>query len=266
MPIPDLEYLAAMATVLPRVCLPSRAGPAPTACSVPPLLPHWAVQCAVIRGASRPTCANQPRPKTRTAGTLNTKPVAGQRCSRLPIYKTWNDLAGSRLGSWHLRHLQSHHQKSNGGPLVTANVSACEKGFVSPLNAQTALFCRPHPEDWRDIRWSDEAHFAKTAQGRVRIIRKPGERYCPSCIHHAENEDDPIRERYHVWAAVSWGFKSQLVFLRGTNKYQRQDKTASHGSYLDHFPCMRDVIRPCAASRPRPGGANGSSSARSTTL
>jgi len=106
------------------------------------------------------------------------------------------------------------------GTLGYRKCIAWEKGFVSPFNAerrtkaaQTALFYHPRPEDWHDIRWSDEVHFAKTSQGRVRIIRKYGERYCPDCIHHAEKEDDDeIRERYHVWGAIGWNFKSELTF------------------------------------------------------
>lgn len=106
------------------------------------------------------------------------------------------------------------------GTLGYRKCIACEKGFVSPLNAerrvkaaQTALCYRPRPEDWRDIRWSDEVHFGKTAQGKVRIIRKPGERYCPDCIHYAEEDNDhDIQERYHVWGAIGYGFKSEMQF------------------------------------------------------
>lgn len=100
-----------------------------------------------------------------------------------------------------------------------ASVS-CEKGLASRIDAerrlaevQKALFFRPHPEDWRDIRWSNEAHFRRTRHGRIQIIRKRGERYCPDCIHHAEmGDDDEPRQRYHICGAVRCGFKSELVF------------------------------------------------------
>ena len=108
------------------------------------------------------------------------------------------------------------------GTLGYRKCIACEKGFVSPYNAQrrikaaqTALFYRPRPEDWRDIRWSDEVHFGRTAKGKIKIIRKPGERYCPDCIYHVEEDDnDPIQERFHCWAAVGWNFKSELQFYQ----------------------------------------------------
>ena len=111
------------------------------------------------------------------------------------------------------------------GTLKYRKCIACEKGFVSPVNAKrrlqaakTALSFRPRPEDWRDIRWSDEAHVGLSPEGRVRIIRKPGERYCPDCIHHKEKELDPeLREKYHIWAAVGYDFKSQLVFYDAGN-------------------------------------------------
>lgn len=112
------------------------------------------------------------------------------------------------------------------GTLYYRKCIACEKGWVSPANAerrvkaaQLALFYRPKPTDWRDIRWSDECHFTVGQQsGKIRIIRKPGERYCPDCIHHqpkpkSTSDDEPV-ERYHVWAAVGWNFKSQLYFYK----------------------------------------------------
>ncbi|KAK0655334.1 hypothetical protein B0T16DRAFT_396719, partial [Cercophora newfieldiana] len=110
------------------------------------------------------------------------------------------------------------------GTLQYRKCIACEKGWVSPSNAEQrvkaarlALFYRPTQESWRDIRWSDECHFTIGQQsGKVRIIRKPGERYCPDCIFHQpkpKKDDEPV-ERYHVWAAVGWNFKSELHFYQ----------------------------------------------------
>ena len=94
------------------------------------------------------------------------------------------------------------------------------KGFVSLAYAKRrmevaklSLSYRPLPENWRDIRWSDESHFGVFPEGKIQIIRKPGERYCPDCIHHAEEPSKGKEiERYHVWAAVGWNFKSPLHF------------------------------------------------------
>jgi hypothetical protein len=108
------------------------------------------------------------------------------------------------------------------GTLHYRKCIACEKGWVSPSNAQRrmrdaekALFYRPKKEDWRDIGWSDECHFTICREGKIRIIRKPGERYCPDCIYYQPKEEkgEPV-ERYHVWAAVGYDFKSAVHFYQ----------------------------------------------------
>jgi hypothetical protein len=49
----------------------------------------------------------------------------------------------------------------------------------------------------------------------MRIIRKPGERYHLDCIQRTFNERTaPYKneKRWHIWAAIGYGFKSPLVF------------------------------------------------------
>ncbi|KAK3382920.1 hypothetical protein B0T24DRAFT_27678 [Lasiosphaeria ovina] len=53
------------------------------------------------------------------------------------------------------------------GTLQCRKCIACQKGWSSPApakrrvhDAQLALQCRPNPEDWHDIRWTDECHFS----------------------------------------------------------------------------------------------------------
>jgi len=57
-------------------------------------------------------------------------------------------------------------------------------------------------------------HTGFGPQGRVYIIRKPGTRYCSSCIQHVapELEEESDAKRKHVWAVVGYEFKSDLVF------------------------------------------------------
>lgn len=38
------------------------------------------------------------------------------------------------------------------------------------------------PEGWFRVRFSDEAHFGCGSQGKLGIIRKPGEGYCSDCV------------------------------------------------------------------------------------
>ena len=98
---------------------------------------------------------------------------------------------------------------------------ACRKSWTSPSHvkrrvewAQDALFLRPNPEDWDNVRFSDEMHTGFGPQGRVYVTRKPGTRTCASCIQHVAPEPKRERDqkRKHVWAAIGYNFKSDLVF------------------------------------------------------
>jgi hypothetical protein len=71
----------------------------------------------------------------------------------------------------------------------------------------------PNAHHWRHVRFSDEIHWSVGPEGKVRIIRKPGERYCSDCIQHTlSREDEKVIERQHSWAAVGYNFKSNLSF------------------------------------------------------
>jgi hypothetical protein len=48
--------------------------------------------------------------------------------------------------------------------------------------AEKMLAERPRPEDWHDVRFSDEVHFSYGPEGKVHIKRKRGERYLPDCL------------------------------------------------------------------------------------
>ncbi|KAF2193554.1 hypothetical protein K469DRAFT_734875 [Zopfia rhizophila CBS 207.26] len=88
---------------------------------------------------------------------------------------------------------------------------ACSKAWVNASTARqrvewakATLDIRPHEDDWKIVRFSDEVHWAISPQGRLYIIRKPGERYCADCIQHKEERSDKEKER--------WEFKSPLTF------------------------------------------------------
>ena len=98
---------------------------------------------------------------------------------------------------------------------------ACTKSWCSPNYAErrvkwaeNALFLRPESEDWDNVRFSDEMHTGFGPKGRAYVIRKPGTRTCASCIQHTSPEPKEKRDqkRKHVWAAVGYNFKSDLVF------------------------------------------------------
>ena len=93
---------------------------------------------------------------------------------------------------------------------------ACQRSFVSEKlaerrveEARKSLEFRPNPEDWRDIYFSDEFHVSSGASGKVWILRKPGEQYCPDCIVERPGKE-PENHTAHFWAAVGYGFKSPI--------------------------------------------------------
>jgi hypothetical protein len=96
---------------------------------------------------------------------------------------------------------------------------ACPKKYLSPRHkerrleyARTMLERYPEPKDWYHVRFSDESHFGWGPEGRVHVIRRPWERYCPDCIVEKEEPAEKDLKRLHVWAAVGHNFKSDLVW------------------------------------------------------
>ncbi|KAF2622231.1 hypothetical protein BU25DRAFT_480778 [Macroventuria anomochaeta] len=97
---------------------------------------------------------------------------------------------------------------------------ACSKGWVSKRNAEnhvlyseTMLVPKLEPEDWCNVRFPDEVHWHVGPQGKMRILRKPGERYCADYIQEQITRNDKKNwEAAHTWAAVGYNFKSDLTF------------------------------------------------------
>ena len=96
---------------------------------------------------------------------------------------------------------------------------ACQRGWQSPSSkknrveyAKYMLERYPEPEDWDRVRFSDEVHFRWGPQHQLRIIRKPGERYCVDCIQHNDAPKQKNEKRFHCWAAVRYNFKSDIIF------------------------------------------------------
>jgi hypothetical protein len=112
------------------------------------------------------------------------------------------------------------------------NCVSCKKGWI---NAKTAvkrvdwsefmLRRYSEPEDWHRVQFSDEIHFGLGSQGKIRIIRKSGQRYCLNCIQEKSESDEKDKKRYHCWAAVGHEFKSGMHFynvLGNTNDKMSQ--------------------------------------------
>lgn len=79
-------------------------------------------------------------------------------------------------------------------------------------HARRMLEAYPQPHDWRFIRFSGELHFGFGLDGKMRLIPRPGERLCPSCVQQPDAAWTRDVKKVHCWAAIGYGFKSELVF------------------------------------------------------
>jgi hypothetical protein len=128
---------------------------------------------------------------------------------------TWAQLAEELDLDVSDRVLQRHM-----GSLHYHKCVACSKGWVSKQLAQkrkdwaeVMLQKYPDPENWRCVRFSDEVHWSVGPEGKVQVIRKPGEQLCADCVQHTlSREDEKKNVRQHSWAAVGYNFKSELHF------------------------------------------------------
>lgn len=91
----------------------------------------------------------------------------------------------------------------------------CRRGWVNQKLAQERIqYAKimleryPTKEAWRRVRFSDEVHFGIGPQGKLMIIRKPGQRYCKNCIQEAKEPGDNDKKKLHAWAAIGYDFKS----------------------------------------------------------
>lgn len=97
---------------------------------------------------------------------------------------------------------------------------ACKKPFI---NRQTQyarkIYARIHLhkplEFWRSHMYADECSFHTSTPGRTYVTRLPNERYHDHCMEHSLRSG---RSSVMIWAAISYNWKSPLVFLVGTGK------------------------------------------------
>ncbi len=128
---------------------------------------------------------------------------------------------------------------------------ACNKGWVSSQMAERRkkyarkmLEKYPKPEDWDRVRFSDEVHFGWGPRGKLRIIRKPGQRYCADCIQYKDNPDTKDEKRFHCWAAIGYNFKSDIYFYDvPTNTNGKMSQRV----YIDQI--LEPVVKPWLEAR-----------------
>jgi hypothetical protein len=83
---------------------------------------------------------------------------------------------------------------------------ACDKSWISPLMKEKRIESShrlpQNPEDWKDVRFSDEVHFGLEPQRKLRIIQRPDERYCADCIQEQGQSDEKDLCQIHAWGMI----------------------------------------------------------------
>ncbi|KAK4096906.1 hypothetical protein N658DRAFT_501080 [Parathielavia hyrcaniae] len=86
---------------------------------------------------------------------------------------------------------------------------ACERQYRSQASkdnqveySRAMLEQYPEPKDWYHVRFSDECHFGWGPQGKIWVLRRPWERYCPDCMVEKDAPVEKDLQRLHCWAAV----------------------------------------------------------------
>lgn len=67
----------------------------------------------------------------------------------------------------------------------------------------------------------DECHFNTSERGSVWVTRRIGERFHAQCI---QNNFQSGRTSVMIWGGISFGWKSELVFMEATEKASRGGK------------------------------------------
>jgi hypothetical protein len=95
---------------------------------------------------------------------------------------------------------------------------ACRRRIVSQKVAEARVkYAREMltkyatPEDWRNVRFSEEVHLRFGPEGRIYVIRKPGEGSYPNCAQETKPASNKDEKKVHCWGAVGHNFKSPLI-------------------------------------------------------
>ena len=122
---------------------------------------------------------------------------------------------------------------------------ACTRGWVNKRTAGKRLdWARymlekyPEPNDWKCVCFSDKVHFGWGPQQKLRIIRKPGQRYCIDCIQEQDEPKAKDEKQFHYWAAIGWDFKSDIHFYDTGNRNGKMSQKA----YIDQI--LEPIVKP----------------------
>ena len=125
---------------------------------------------------------------------------------------------------------------------------ACKRGWVNENTrkrriewASIMLAKYPEPIDWNRVRFSDEIHFGWGSQGKLKIIRKPGQRYCLNCIQESDESDERDKNQHHCWASAGHNFKSDIHF------YEFGGGKLNQKAYIDFI--LEPIVKPWIEAR-----------------
>ena len=78
---------------------------------------------------------------------------------------------------------------------------------------------------------SDEVHVGIGPQGKLMVIRRPGERYCHDCIQEAREPDESKKKKLHYWAAVGYDLERYEI---PSNKNGKMTLAVYRDGILEH--------------------------------
>lgn len=133
---------------------------------------------------------------------------------------SWQELA-SRAGLTGERHVHSHTLRNMMQDLEYHRCTTCKNNWLAPhIRSGRKVFAQQYLDwtvaDWKFVRFSDKIHFGFGPNGKVRVLRRHGERSCVDCMQ--EGADPLPREKkpdklLHAWAMVGWNYKSPLYWF-----------------------------------------------------
>ena len=123
---------------------------------------------------------------------------------------------------------------------------SCKKGWVNDKTAtqrviwsQFMLNRYSVSDDGDRVRFSDEVHYEWSSAGKLRIIRKPDQRYCQDCIQEEHQPDEKDQKRHHCSSAVGNDFKSDMHFY---NVSGNTNGKMSQKVYIDQI--LKPIVKP----------------------
>jgi transposase len=132
---------------------------------------------------------------------------------------------------------------------------ACQKPYLNPDQVHNRFIWGIahifwHLE-WRKVLWSDEVTFLiRGRTAKEKVTRKRGERDCLTCIQHQLHRGNttPV----NAWGGIGYGYKTPLLFLKGTGKsgafkqtdYLSQILTPHIQGFLEDFASTTHKLNP----------------------